>query len=84
MSRREPPLNRKPLLSVLETAIMLGQSQSSIYRSIERGDLPIPVFKIAGRYRIPRLAVDRLLAGEPPPSAVSTGPRPPGTSDRAS
>ena len=84
MSRREAPLNRKPLLSVLETAIMLGQSQSSIYRSIEKGDLPIPVFKIAGRYRIPRLAVDRLLAGEPAAPDVGAGPRPAGTSDRAS
>lgn len=84
MSRHEPPLNRKPLLSVLETAIMLGQSQSSIYRSIEKGDLPISVFKIAGRYRIPRLAVDRLRAGEAAAPDVGAGPRPVGTSDRAS
>ena len=83
MSRRELPLDRKPLLSVLETAIMLGQTQSSIYRPIEKGDLPLPVFKIAGRYRIPRLSVDRLLAGEVVPNE-GAGPRPVGTSDRAS
>jgi excisionase family DNA binding protein len=55
-----------PLLSVDETAIILGTSRSSIYRSIERGDLPVPVFKINGRLRIARRAVERLLAGELP------------------
>jgi hypothetical protein len=58
--------NQKPLLSVDETAILLGASRASIYRSIERGDLPLPVFKINGRLRIARRAVERLLAGEPP------------------
>jgi excisionase family DNA binding protein len=58
--------NLKPLLSVDEAAILLGASRASIYRSIERGDLPLPVFKINGRLRIARQAVERLLAGEPP------------------
>lgn len=56
----------RPLLSVDEAAILLGSSRSSIYRSIERGDLPIPVFKFNGRLRIARAAVERLLQGEPP------------------
>lgn len=56
----------KPLLSVDEVAILLGASRSSIYRSIERGDLPLPVFKLNGRLRIARAAVERLLAGEAP------------------
>lgn len=56
----------KPLLSVDETAVLLGASRASVYRSIERGDLPLPVFKINGRLRIARRAVERLLAGEPP------------------
>ena len=56
----------KPLLSVDEVAILLGASRSSVYRSIERGDLPLPVFKINGRLRIARAAVERLLAGETP------------------
>ena len=56
----------RPLLSVDEVAILLGASRSSIYRSIERGDLPLPVFKINGRLRIARRAVERLLAGEHP------------------
>jgi excisionase family DNA binding protein len=56
----------KPLLSVEEAALLLGESRSSIYRSIERGDLPLPVFRINGRLRIARRAVERLLAGELP------------------
>lgn len=57
--------NPKPLLSVEETAVLLGASRASIYRSIERGDLPLPVFKINGRLRVARRAVERLLNGEP-------------------
>jgi hypothetical protein len=49
-----------------ETAVLLGESRSSIYRAIERGDLPLPVFTINGRIRIARRAVERLLAGELP------------------
>lgn len=55
-----------PLVSVDEAAILLGASRSSIYRSIERGDLPMPVFRINGRLRIARRAVERLIAGELP------------------
>lgn len=57
-------LARKPLLSVEEVAILLGQSRSSVYRSIQRGDLPLPTFRLNGRLRIPRRAVERLLEGE--------------------
>ncbi len=55
---------RKPLLSVDEVAILLGQSRSSVYRSVARGDLPLPLFRLNGRLRIPRRAVERLLEGE--------------------
>jgi excisionase family DNA binding protein len=55
---------RKPLLSVEEVAILLGQSRSSVYRSIERRDLPLPIFKLNGRWRVPRRAVERLLDGD--------------------
>lgn len=44
--------------------MLLGQSRSSLYRAIEKGDLPLPAFKLAGRWRIPRRAVERLLEGE--------------------
>ncbi len=59
-------LARKPLLSVDEVSILLGQSRSSVYRSIQRGDLPLPTFKLNGRLRVPRRAVERLLEGELP------------------
>lgn len=65
MSRPSPQTTR-PLLSVDEAAILLGSSRSSIYRSIERGDLPIPVFKINGRLGIARATIACLLEGEPP------------------
>jgi excisionase family DNA binding protein len=57
-------LSHKPLLSVEEVAILLGQSRSSVYRSIERRDLPLPIFKLNGRWRVPRRAVERLLDGD--------------------
>jgi predicted DNA-binding transcriptional regulator AlpA len=59
-------MRSKPLLSVEETAILLGESRSSVYRSIERGDFPLPVFKLNGRLRVSRRAVERLMDGEYP------------------
>jgi len=56
----------KPLLSVDQASILLGESRDSLYRSIKRGDLPLPVYRINGRIRIPRRAVPRLLDGLPP------------------
>jgi excisionase family DNA binding protein len=53
-------------LSVDEASVLLGQSRASLYRAIERGDLPVPVFTINGRLRIARRAIERLLEGEPP------------------
>lgn len=67
-------LAHKPLLSVDEVAILLGQSRSSVYRSIERKDLPLPIFKLNGRWRVPRRAVERLLEGDVPEPG-SPGPR---------
>jgi len=61
-------LAHKPLLSVDEVAILLGQSRSSVYRSIVRKDLPLPIFKLNGRWRVPRRAVERLLEGDVPGS----------------
>lgn len=53
----------KPLLSIEETAILLGETRSTLYRAVKAGTLPLPVFVIGGRYRIPRASVERLLAG---------------------
>ncbi len=71
---REGGWSTKPLLSVEGAAVLLGQSRSSIYRAIERGDLPIPVLTINGRLRIPRRAVERLLDGDiaPQPAGAWT------------
>lgn len=63
---RDTRSNTKPLLSVEETAVLLGESRSSIYRSIERGDFPLPVFRLNGRLRVSRRAVERLMEGEYP------------------
>ena len=65
-TRRSVHSQPRPLVSVEEAAELLGQSRSSLYRSIARGDLPLPLVKINGRNRIPRMAVDRLVAGEVP------------------
>ena len=72
-TRRSIHTKPKPLISVEEAAELLGQSRSSLYRSIARGDLPLPLVKINGRNRIPRVAVDRLAAGEVPAMANQAG-----------
>ena len=55
----------KPLLSVEEAALLLGETRSTLYRSIKAGDFPLPIFRIGRRIRIPRRSVERLLAGLP-------------------
>ena len=60
-----------PLLSVEEAATLLGQSRSSLYRSIHKGDLPLPLIRMSGRWRIPRRSVERLINGETGKSDVS-------------
>ena len=62
--QRRAQLAHKPLLSVEEAADLLGRSRSSLYRSINRGDLPLPLYRISGRYCIPRRAVERFLDGD--------------------
>jgi predicted DNA-binding transcriptional regulator AlpA len=64
--RRSRTSAPKPLLSVEETAILLGESRSSVYKSIERGDFPLPVFKLNGRLRLSRRAVERFIEGDYP------------------
>ena len=53
------------MVSVEEAAVLLGQSKSSLYRAIARGELPFPVIKIGGRHRISRRAIERVIDGEP-------------------
>jgi excisionase family DNA binding protein len=74
-NRRTAPRTPKPLLSVEETAILLGETRSTLYRALKKGTLPLPVFQIGSRIRIPRRAVERLIDGldpeRPPPSPRS-------------
>ncbi len=68
--RRHPiPTTRKPLLSIEEAAEMLALSRGTLYRSIKRGDCPLPVFKINGCHRIPRRAIEALVEGHVLPPA---------------
>jgi excisionase family DNA binding protein len=66
----------KPLLSVEETAILLGENRSTLYRAVNAGTLPLPMFRIGSRIRIPRRAVERLIEGldpeqpSPPPRSA--------------
>lgn len=67
--RRETRLNDKPLLSIEETAILLGENRATCYRAVKSGNFPLPVWRIGGRLRVPRRAVERLLDGlDPTPS----------------
>ena len=69
------PKSPRPLLSVEETAILLGETRSTPYRALKAGTLPLPVFRIGSDFRIPRRAVERLIEGldpeELPPSSQS-------------
>jgi excisionase family DNA binding protein len=65
-----PQRTPKPLLSVEETAILLGETRSTVYRAVKAGTLPLPMFLIGSRIRIPRSAVERLIAGEDPRQPV--------------
>ena len=56
----------KPFLSVEEAAMLLGEARSTIYRAVKAGTFPLPVVRIGERLRIPRSAVDRLIAGDVP------------------
>lgn len=58
-------LSSKPLLSVDEAAILLGETRSTLYRAIKANTLPLPVYVIGRRLRIPRRAVERLVGGMP-------------------
>jgi excisionase family DNA binding protein len=56
----------KPLLSVEEAAILLGETRSTLYRAIKAGNFPVPVHRVGCRIRIPRRSVERSLDGEAP------------------
>ena len=73
MPTRCNTLKPKPLLSVEETATLLGETRSTIYRAVKAGTLPLPVFRIGSRIRIPRRAVECLIAGVEPEAPAPSG-----------
>jgi excisionase family DNA binding protein len=62
------PWPARAFLSIEETSVLLGISRATVYRSVQRGDFPIPVVQLNGRLRVPRLAVERLMNGTAPAS----------------
>lgn len=72
-----------PLVSVEEAAEILGQSRSSLYRAIERDDVPVPVFTINGRYRIARRSLEQLIAGELRAAGAEAQPATAGSGSRS-
>lgn len=65
-------LTHKPLLSIEEAAVLLGETRSTLYRAVKQPDFPLPVHRIGKRLRIPRRAVERLLDGLPLQGADQT------------
>lgn len=65
-TRRDPECGRKPLLSIEETAILLGESRATCYRAVRAGTFPLPVIQLGQRLRVPRRAVERLIDGLDP------------------
>jgi excisionase family DNA binding protein len=66
MSMQQGIAKARPFLSVEEAALLLGEARSTVYRAVKAGTFPLPVVRIGDRLRIPRSAVDRLIAGDVP------------------
>lgn len=71
-SQRRTTAGAKPLLSVSEAALLLGMDRSTLYRAIRNGDVEdLPTARVGRRMRIPRRAVERLVAGHVGDSATN-------------
>lgn len=53
-------------ITVSEAARLLGISRNLAYQLAAQGGLPVPVLRLGRRLVVPRVAVERLLAGEKP------------------
>jgi excisionase family DNA binding protein len=53
----------RAFLSIEETSVLMGISRATLYRSVQRGDFPVPVVRLNGRLRVSRRAVERLMEG---------------------
>jgi len=52
------------LLSLEQTALVLGIGRSTIYRAVRDGRVPFPVHRIGGTWYVPKRALERFLDGE--------------------
>lgn len=59
---RSPSTNL--LLTISEVADLLGVHRSTLYRTIGRAGLPLPIVRVGATMRVPRVAVERMLGGE--------------------
>ncbi len=63
VQRRSP--STSPLLTISEVADLIGVHRSTLYRTIGRAGLPLPVVRIGATMRVPRAAVERMLSSDP-------------------
>jgi excisionase family DNA binding protein len=82
-SPRPTPDHRRPvglpaLLSVSQAARLLGVGRSTLYNGVRSGVSDVQVVRVGKQWRVPRVAVERLLDGRQP-SAFAPAPddRPP-------
>jgi excisionase family DNA binding protein len=54
----------KPLLTIREVAELVGVDPSTLYRTISRGDFPVPIVGFGDRIKVPRVAVEKLIYGD--------------------
>jgi excisionase family DNA binding protein len=52
------------LLSLEQTALILGIGRSTVYRAVRDGNVPFPVHRIGGCWYVPRAALQRFLNGD--------------------
>jgi excisionase family DNA binding protein len=64
------------LLSLEETALLLGIGRSTMYRAVRSGNVPFPVHRIGGYWYVPKAALQRFLNGEQLGTSDPTGPDP--------
>ena len=83
MPMQQRNIGSRPLLSVEDAAVLLGETRSTLYRAIKAGTLPLHVFQIGARMRIPRKAVEQLLEGHGPPDGWGPPTPPDATGDAA-
>jgi predicted DNA-binding transcriptional regulator AlpA len=75
-SGREHSRRVRALVGIDEAAVLLGEDRSTLYRSIKRGDFPLPVVTINGRMRVPRRMIEELMTGAPSGIALALNQSP--------